>query len=119
MIPNVLPGTRFTKIAAGGEHNPALKSDGTVVAWGENNHSQSTVPEGLLGIVDIAAGGPHNLALKSNGTVVAWGFNLYGESTVPSGLNRITAIATGTLHSFGTNRRCTAPIFAERTAMDA
>ncbi len=32
-LPYVQPGTRFTTIAAGGEHNLALKPDGTVVAW--------------------------------------------------------------------------------------
>jgi hypothetical protein len=86
-------------IAAGRSHSVALKSDGTVVAWGWNSYGQSTVPPGLSGIVSIAAGGGHNLALKSDGTVVAWGRNDYGQSTVPTGLNGIIAIAAGFDHS--------------------
>jgi alpha-tubulin suppressor-like RCC1 family protein len=73
VLPYVESGTRFTAIAAGGFHSLALKSDGTVVAWGYNDFGQSTVPAGLSGVVAIAGGWFHSLALKSDGTVVAWG----------------------------------------------
>src|SRR6185369_12600587 len=99
VIPNVAPGTRFTKIAAGFWYSLALKSDGTVVAWGENNFGQSTVPGGLNGVVAIAAGGNYCLALKSDGTVVAWGANFQGQTTVPGGLTGVAAIAAGGAHS--------------------
>src|SRR4026207_2437760 len=99
IIPNVAPGTRFTKIAVGGEHNLALKSDGTVVAWGFNTWGETTVPVGLTGVVAVAAGGGHSLALKSDGTVVAWGFNTWGETTVPVGLTGVVAIAAGFSYS--------------------
>ena len=65
----------FTNIAAGSSHSLALKSDGTVVAWGKNFYGQAIVPAGLSGVTAIAAGGDHSLALKSDGTVVAWGAN--------------------------------------------
>jgi hypothetical protein len=65
----------------------ALKSDGTVVAWGDNTFGQTTVPGGLFGVTAIAAGSYHTLALKSDGTVVAWGNDEYGQSTVlPMGI---------------------------------
>ena len=73
----------------------ALKSDGTVAAWGNNDHGQTTVPAGLTDVAYIAAGGSHTVALKSDGTVVAWGDNTYGESAVPVGLSGVTAIAAG------------------------
>lgn len=65
----------------------ALRSDGTVVAWGSNLggmtgnvvSNQSTVPAGLSNVVAIAAGGYHNLAVKSDGAVVAWGRNFEGQ----------------------------------------
>ena len=99
VIPYTYPGTLFTKIAAGGYHDLALKSDGTVVAWGDNSSGASTVPAGLNGVVAIAAGLEHSLALKSDGTVVAWGDNSSGESTVPIGLNGVVAISAGSAHS--------------------
>ena len=98
-IPRVDPGTRFSAIAAGGQYNLALQSDGTVVAWGANGNGQSTVPPALNGVVAIAAGVRHSLALQSDGTVVAWGYNEYGQSTVPAALNGVVAIAAGVLHS--------------------
>ena len=63
-----------TAIAAGDYHTVALKSDGTVVAWGDNGYGQTTVPVAAQsGVTAIAAGGYHTVALKNDGTVVAWG----------------------------------------------
>jgi len=83
----------------------ALKSDGTVTAWGYNNFGQATVPAGLSGVTAIAAGDFHSLALKSDGTVVAWGANQTFDgspslqATVPTGLSGVTSIAGGGYHS--------------------
>ena len=72
--------TGVIAIAAGYAHSLALKSDGTVVAWGSNDYGQSNVPAGLTGVTAIAGGYGHSLALKSDGTVVAWGDNHYGQT---------------------------------------
>ena len=63
-----------TAISAGFSHNLALKSDGTVVAWGEDPFGTGilNVPAGLNHIVAISAGLHHDLALKDDGTVVGW-----------------------------------------------
>ncbi|WP_313731995.1 S-layer homology domain-containing protein [Cohnella nanjingensis] len=88
-------------IAAGGDHSLALKTDGFVVAWGDNVDGQTTVPTGAQsGVVAIAAGGGHSLALKSDGSVVAWGYNAYGQTNVPAGAQSgVVAIAAGGYHS--------------------
>ncbi|ETR65903.1 MAG: hypothetical protein OMM_13546, partial [Candidatus Magnetoglobus multicellularis str. Araruama] len=79
------------QIAAGEYHSLALKNDGSVWAWGRNNHGQlgdggySTANKtnpvqvaGLSNISMIAVGSCHSLALKDDGTVWAWGDNYYG-----------------------------------------
>ena len=60
-----VPGglSNVVAIAAGGYHSLALKSDGTVVGWGDNGYGQTTVPAGLSNVAAIAAGGYHSLAL--------------------------------------------------------
>ena len=98
-LPYVAPGARYAAVAMGGFHSLALKSDGTVVAWGINGSGECTVPGGLSGVVAIAAGQYHSVALKSDGTVVAWGDNSYGQSTVPAGLGHVVAIAAADSHS--------------------
>jgi hypothetical protein len=86
-------------IAAGYWHTVALKSDGTVVAWGNSANGQTDVSAGLRGVRAIAAGFLHTVALKRDGTVVAWGDNLYGQTDVPAGLRSIMAIAAGGSYS--------------------
>jgi len=86
-------------VAAGNTHNLALKSDGTVVAWGDNGFGQTNVPSGLSNVINIAGGILHSLALKSDGTVVAWGNNRNGQTNVPSGLSGVFVIAAGGEHS--------------------
>ena len=67
-VPTGLSGV--VAVAGGGVHSLALKSDGTVAAWG---HLDAAIPAGLTDVIAIAAGSSHSLGLKSDGTVVAWG----------------------------------------------
>ena len=82
-------------VAGGGYHSLALKSDGTVVAWGWNDEGQCKVHH----MAGLDAGYYHGLALKSDGTVAAWGDNTYGQCNVPAGLSRVVAVAGGGSHS--------------------
>ena len=88
-------------IAAGDDHSLALKADGTVVAWGNSEFGDTTVPPGLTNVVAITgyASGTHHLALRGDGTVVAWGNNQFGETTIPPGLTNVVAVAVGAYHS--------------------
>ena len=91
--------TGVTHIAAGTAHNLARKSNGTVVAWGDNTGGKATVPGGITTATNVAAGEKHSLALLADGTVRAWGDNSFGQTTIPGTVATITAIAAGYDHS--------------------
>jgi alpha-tubulin suppressor-like RCC1 family protein len=107
----ILPAglTDIVAIAAAARHSLALKSNGTVVAWGDSYlpfYGQNTYspPLGLSNVVGIAAGygsgfSEHSLALKDDGTVVSWsGVSLPSAPTVPTDLFGVIAIAAGERH---------------------
>jgi hypothetical protein len=88
-----------TSVKAGGNCSLALRSDGTVVAWGAFDVRcvyPATVSAGLSNVVAISAGSGHCLALRADGTVAAWGGeNYYGQTNVPPGLSGVTQVAAG------------------------
>jgi chitodextrinase/alpha-tubulin suppressor-like RCC1 family protein len=86
-------------IASSVWHVLALKSDGTVVAWGLNDLGQSTVPGGLGNVVAIAAGYQFSLALRSNGTIVGWGSSTGNNISGPAAQTGAIAISAGIFHS--------------------
>lgn len=97
--------TGVIAIAAGGYHNLALKTDGTVWAWGRDDFGQlgnqtnttaQTIPvsvANLTGALAIAAGEFHSLASLADGTIAAWGRNNAGQigSSVAIGKTNNTA----------------------------
>ena len=112
-----IPGlTGIKDVSAGGfgynngdtiEFGLALKTDGAVWSWGNNDSGQlgngslspptSTTPtliSSLIGVSSISAGNSHALALKIDGTVVAWGDNTSGQCGVASSAAAITTPTT-------------------------
>lgn len=87
--------TNAVAISAGWSHYLALKSDGTMLAWGSNSYGQTNVPPGLTNIVGIAADNSHSLALTADGQVFAWGANFSGGTNVPASLSNAVAVSSG------------------------
>ena len=114
----VLAGKKVIAVSAGGYHNLALCSDGSLAAWGYNTDGQlgngtwissSSVPVTvdrsgvLLGktVVGVAAGSTHSLALCSDGTVAAWGSNYTGELGNATASSSNVPVAVSTLGVLG------------------
>ena len=114
----VLAGKTVIAISAGYEHNLALCSDGTVVAWGynydgevgNNTNTHSYVPvavntSGALSgriVIAISAGGDHSLALCSDGTLAGWGSNgggQLGNNTTADSPVPVAVVQSGVLSS--------------------
>ena len=86
-------------ISAGGYHTVSLRSDGTVVAVGDNNSDRCDVSS-WSDIVAVSAGSRHTVGLRSDGTVVAVGDNRDGQCDV-SGWSDIVAVSAGNWHTVG------------------
>lgn len=89
-----------TAIAMGEFHCLALKSDGTVWVWGNNQFGQLGFPSPiatssvvqLSGVTGVgAAGGEDNTAIwKTDGSVWTWGFNASGQLGDGTNMSRST-----------------------------
>lgn len=80
-------GEGYIAISGGGYHSLALKSDGSLWAWGSNTAGQlgdgtkesRTLPTRIgEGYVAIAAGDGHSAAIKQDGSLWTWGFSFAG-----------------------------------------
>lgn len=64
--------------------NAALKSDGSVVVWGNSTKGENLVPKSDGKIIQLFAGRYHYTALTDTGKLISWGDNAYDQATVPS-----------------------------------
>ena len=106
-----------TAISAGPHHSCAIRSDSTIVCWGDNRYGQADPPAGRF--TAVTAGTLHTCAIKADSTIVCWGYNsfgLYGDNgpadapsgeftAIDAGPGNTCAIRTnGTIACWGDNR---------------
>jgi alpha-tubulin suppressor-like RCC1 family protein len=113
------------QVVAGAHHIVVLRSDGKVVAWGENSYGQINVPSDLtiarsitnpLRVVMLAAGMNHTLALRANGSVGRMGVIDYGQVTATNTWANVAQITAGARHSMALLRDGT--VIGEMIVMD-
>ncbi|AKL72578.1 Regulator of chromosome condensation (RCC1) repeat [Actinobacteria bacterium IMCC26256] len=91
-------GSDFTQVSLGERHSVALRTDGSLVSWGEPSggiYGQvSDTPSGT-DFTQVSAGRFHSVALKSDGSLVSWGMDIYSQvSSTPSGTD-FTQVSAG------------------------
>jgi len=104
-------GANWKQLACGNGHTAAIKTDGTLWAWGAGNNGQRgddagsnrltpvTTFAGETNWKQVACGGYHTAAIKTDGTLWTWGRNLYGnlgDNTTTTRFTPVTTFAGGT-----------------------
>lgn len=105
-----LLGKKVASISAGGNQNLVLCTDGSLAAWGEDDHGQigtfgtspnfgtpqSVVQNGTLAsktITKVGFGAKHAFVVCSDGSMAAWGLNNSGQLGVGNTTDRVQPVA--------------------------
>lgn len=99
-------GTNWSSVEADDGHTAAIKTDGTLWAWGRNAYGQlgdntsvnksSPIQTISLGAdwLSVSCGSRHTAAIKTDGTLWLWGFNGGGELGDGTTTNRSSPVQT-------------------------
>jgi YD repeat-containing protein len=97
--------TDWCQTSAGSDHSLAVRTNGTVWAWGRNGQGQLgddtttnrsspvSVVGGFTDWCHISAGNDHSLAVRTTGTVWAWGYNGQGRLGDGTTTNRSSPVS--------------------------
>jgi len=92
------------RVVAGGRHSLALREDGTLWAWGQNDRGilgngtvvHSSEPIRIMdSVIYVTAGHYHSLAIKNDSTLWAWGANIEGQLGDGTRLDRSIPVKVG------------------------
>ena len=110
-IQTIAAGTNWKQLSCGDTFSTAIKTDGTLWVWGQNNqgqlgdntvvHKSSPVQtiSGGTNWKQVAAGGFNCAAIKTDGTLWMWGYNnigQLGDNTIDRKSSPVQTIAGGT-----------------------
>jgi len=110
-VQTITGGTNWKQVAGGTLHTAAIKTDGTLWTWGDNEYGElgdntvtnkSSPVQTITGGTNwkqVAGGSFHTAAIKTDGTLWTWGYNGnggLGDSTVTNKSSPVQTIAGGT-----------------------
>ena len=86
----------FSQISSSGSnHTCGVRSNGTVLCWGQGTYGETTPPAGTF--TQVSAGNIFTCGVSTSGSVLCWGTNSSGQSTPPAGT--FTQVSAGGTHA--------------------
>lgn len=107
-VQTVTLGTNWKQVSCGSGHTAAIKTDGTLWAWGvnygnlgDNTSTRKSSPVQTVAATtnwkQVACGNGGTYAIKTDGTLWVWGGNSFGQA----GTNEATAAYSSPVQTFG------------------
>ena len=99
-------GNNWKSVVCGEQHTVAIKTDGSLWTWGNNNTGQlginslnnRSIPVttfvGGINWKQVSCGNLYTAAIKTDGSLWTWGGNSVGELGTNDGINRSTPVTT-------------------------
>jgi len=95
---NNSPILKTETLSSGWYHSCAIKIDGDITCWGNNDSGQA--PQNRSGpFIQVSVGFYHTCGLRANGAVDCWGKDDNGQTDVPSGT--FIQVSAGNSHTCG------------------
>ena len=91
------PPTPTPSVSAGRFHTCAVKAEGLVVCWGDDEEGQASPPSGEF--LSVSAGWAHTCGIRTDRAVECWGSDEDGQSSAPAGEFR--SVSAGRWHTCG------------------
>jgi len=92
LVPTGLDLTNVVDVVSNGRAFAALKSDGSVVTWGDPDSVGDIEGKDLTNVARIVPSEYAFAAIKTDGTVVSWGDEQYGGNTAGKDLTNVVDI---------------------------
>ena len=84
--------TNAVSVAIGIQDSLAVRTDGSVVGWGDVN-GQGVIPSSATNVAVAKLGQSWNVALKNDGTTISWPTSAAGDTNIPPNLSDVAEIA--------------------------
>ena len=91
------PGSGYTAVSSGVEHACGLRTDQTIVCWGDATWGLTDPPAGQFSA--LASANTHSCGLRTDQTIVCWGDATWGLTDPPAG--QFSAVTAGNGYSCG------------------
>lgn len=91
--------TNIIQISGDSAWSMALRSNGTLVTWGNNSTGQGTPPVNATNVTQMFAGWRHGVAKQGNGTILEWGISTNWAGEFPGWITNAMQVSAGDNHS--------------------